>query len=82
MDRPLRVNFEGSWSLVVTRGSGGETLFGDDSDPRGTVVLHPEPALGDLFGCLKLKRPVASGHEEKQAAREAMARETAGKGNP
>lgn len=47
-----------------------------------SVVLRPEPALDELFGSLKLKRPVASTQEEKQAAREAMARETAGKGTP
>ncbi|MBN9693301.1 MAG: type II toxin-antitoxin system PrlF family antitoxin [Verrucomicrobia bacterium] len=47
-----------------------------------SVVLRPEPALDELFGSLKLKRPVASTQEEKQAAREAMARETAGKGSP
>ena len=47
-----------------------------------SVVLRPEPALDELFGSLKLKRPVASTQEEKQAAREAMARETAKKGTP
>jgi len=33
-----------------------------------------------LFGSLKLKRPVASAREEKQAAREAIAREAGGEG--
>ena len=47
-----------------------------------SVVLRPEPALDELFGSLKLKRPVASTQEEKRAAREAMARETARKGTP
>lgn len=47
-----------------------------------SVVLRPEPALDELFGSLKLKRPVASTQEEKQAAREAMARETVRKGTP
>jgi hypothetical protein len=79
MDRPF---VAGSGSRGESRGDGGETLSSDDSDPKGTVVLHPEPALGDLFGSLKLERPVASTHEEKQAAREAMARESAGRGSP
>lgn len=47
-----------------------------------SVVLRPEPALDELFGSLKLKRPVASTQEEKREAREAMARETARKGTP
>ena len=46
----------------------------------GSVVVRPEPALDELFGSLKLRRPVASTREEKQAAREAMAREAAGEG--
>lgn len=45
-----------------------------------SVILRPEPALDELFGSLKLKRPVASTQEEKQAAREAVARQSAGKG--
>ncbi len=45
-----------------------------------SVVLRAEPALDELFGSLKLKRPVASTQEEKQAAREAMARQSARKG--
>ena len=57
-------------------------IFADDTDPRSTVLLQPESDLGDLFGSLKLERLVASTHEEKQAARDAMARETAGKGSP
>lgn len=81
MDRP-RANLAGSGTREESWGAGGEPLVGDDTDPRGDVVLHPEPALGDLFGSLKLKCPVAPAHEEKQAAREAMVRETAGKGNP
>ena len=55
---------------------GGELWIGDETEPRVTVVLHPDPALGDPFGSLKLNRPVASTHEEKQAARDAMARES------
>lgn len=53
--------------------------MGDDAEPRVTLVLPSEPALGDLFGSLKLNRPVASTHEEKQAARDAMAQEIGGK---
>ncbi len=45
----------------------------------GSVVIRPELALEELFGTLKLRRPVASSREEKQAAREAMAREAAAK---
>lgn len=47
----------------------------------GSVVVRPEPALDELFGSLKLRRPVASTREEKRAAREAMAREASGEGN-
>ena len=46
----------------------------------GSAVLRPAPGLEELFGSLKLKRPVASSREEKQAAREAMARGAAKKG--
>lgn len=79
MDRPF---VAGSGNRGESQGDGGEPLIGDDTDPRGAVVMHPEPALGDLFGSLKLKRPVASTYEEKQAARAAMARESAGEGYP
>ena len=47
----------------------------------GSVVMRPEPALDELFGSLKLRRPVASTREEKQTARESMAREAAGEGS-
>jgi bifunctional DNA-binding transcriptional regulator/antitoxin component of YhaV-PrlF toxin-antitoxin module len=43
------------------------------------LEVRPAPGLGELFGSLKLKRPVASTREEKHAAREAMAREAAKK---
>ena len=46
----------------------------------GSAVMRPEPDLDELFGSLKPKRPVASSREEKQAAREAMAREAASEG--
>ena len=48
----------------------------------GSAVMRPAPGLGELFGSLKIKRPAASAREEKQAGREAMAREAAKKGLP
>ena len=48
----------------------------------GSAVMRPVPGLDELFGSLKLKRAAASAREEKQAAREAMAREAAKKGRP
>lgn len=50
--------------------------------PDGSAVLRPEPGLDELFGSLKLKKPVASSRQEKQAARDAMAREAAKEGHP
>ena len=46
----------------------------------GSAVLRPAPGLDELFGSLKLRQPVASAREEKQAAREAIARAAAKKG--
>jgi bifunctional DNA-binding transcriptional regulator/antitoxin component of YhaV-PrlF toxin-antitoxin module len=48
--------------------------------PDGSAVMRPVPGLDALFGSLKLKKPAAGIHEEKRAAREAMAREAAGEG--
>lgn len=48
--------------------------------PDGSAVLRPEPGLEVLFGSLKLKKPAASTHDEKRAAREAMAREASQEG--
>jgi bifunctional DNA-binding transcriptional regulator/antitoxin component of YhaV-PrlF toxin-antitoxin module len=48
----------------------------------GSAVMRPAPGLDQLFGSVKLKRPVASAREEKQASREAMARQVAKKGLP
>ena len=79
MDRPF---VAGTRNRGESRGDGGEPLVGDDSEPRGAVVLHPEPALDDLFGGLKLKRPITSTYEEKEAARAAMVQETTGEGSP
>lgn len=48
--------------------------------PDGSAVLRPVPQLDDLFGSIKLRRPVANAREEKRAAREAIAREVSRKG--
>ena len=48
----------------------------------GSAVMRPAPGLDELFGRLKLRRPVASPREEKHAARQAMARAAAPKGLP
>ncbi|MGB8355302.1 MAG: type II toxin-antitoxin system PrlF family antitoxin [Chthoniobacteraceae bacterium] len=48
--------------------------------PDGSAVIRPVPGLDELFGSLKLKRPVASTREEKQAAREAIAHEAGSEG--
>ncbi len=47
---------------------------------NGTAILRPEPDLDDLFGSVKLRRRVASSHQEKRATRKAIAREAAGEG--
>jgi bifunctional DNA-binding transcriptional regulator/antitoxin component of YhaV-PrlF toxin-antitoxin module len=48
----------------------------------GSAVMRPAPGLNELFGSLRLKRSAASAREEKQAARQAMARDAANKGRP
>jgi bifunctional DNA-binding transcriptional regulator/antitoxin component of YhaV-PrlF toxin-antitoxin module len=48
--------------------------------PDGSAVLRPVPTLNDLFGSIKIRRPVASTREEKQAARAAIARAAIQKG--
>jgi bifunctional DNA-binding transcriptional regulator/antitoxin component of YhaV-PrlF toxin-antitoxin module len=48
----------------------------------GSAVMRPAPGLDELFGSVKLKRPLASPREEKQGAREAMARGAAKKARP
>jgi bifunctional DNA-binding transcriptional regulator/antitoxin component of YhaV-PrlF toxin-antitoxin module len=48
--------------------------------PDGSVVLRPVPRLDDLFGSVKLGRPAGSSREEKQAARDAIAREASREG--
>lgn len=45
----------------------------------GSAVIRSAPGLEELFGSVKVKRPIASPEEEKRAAQEAMARETASK---
>lgn len=49
--------------------------------PDGSAILRPLPGLEQLFGSVKLGRPVASSREEKQAARTAMARPPSQKGS-
>jgi bifunctional DNA-binding transcriptional regulator/antitoxin component of YhaV-PrlF toxin-antitoxin module len=46
----------------------------------GSAVIRPVPRLDELFGSLKLKQPTASTRAEKQAAREAIAREASTEG--
>lgn len=46
----------------------------------GSAILRPEPDLDELFGSVKLKRTVKSSREEKEAARNAMAREAVNEG--
>jgi bifunctional DNA-binding transcriptional regulator/antitoxin component of YhaV-PrlF toxin-antitoxin module len=48
--------------------------------PDGSAIMRPEPGLDELFGSLKLKKPVASSREEKRAARAAIAREAGNEG--
>ena len=48
--------------------------------PDGSAILRPEPGLKELFGSIKLKKPVALPQEEKRAARAAMALEAAKEG--
>lgn len=45
---------------------------------NGRVMARPEPGLDELFGSLKLNRPVASSRVEKGRARKVMAQEAAG----
>ncbi len=48
--------------------------------PDGTAVMRPIPRLDELFGSIKLDRPVASIREEKDAARKAMSEEASREG--
>ena len=48
--------------------------------PDGSAILRPIPRLDELFGSVKLHRPAATPREEKQAARDAMAREASREG--
>ena len=48
--------------------------------PDGTAVMRPVPRLDELFGSVKLGRPVANIREEKEAARKAIAQEASRKG--
>ena len=46
----------------------------------GSAVMRPVPCLDQLFGSVRLRRRAASAREEKQAARNAMARQATRKG--
>jgi bifunctional DNA-binding transcriptional regulator/antitoxin component of YhaV-PrlF toxin-antitoxin module len=48
----------------------------------GSAVIRPAPGLDELFGSLRPKAAAASSRKEKQAAREAIAREAAKEGLP
>jgi bifunctional DNA-binding transcriptional regulator/antitoxin component of YhaV-PrlF toxin-antitoxin module len=48
--------------------------------PDGSAVMRPVPGLDELFGSLAFNRPAVSAREEKQAARDAIAREAGGEG--
>jgi bifunctional DNA-binding transcriptional regulator/antitoxin component of YhaV-PrlF toxin-antitoxin module len=48
----------------------------------GSAVMRPVPRLDELFGSVKLNRPVASARDEKRAARGALAREASTEGLP
>jgi bifunctional DNA-binding transcriptional regulator/antitoxin component of YhaV-PrlF toxin-antitoxin module len=46
----------------------------------GSAVIRPVPQLDELFGSVKLGKPVASARDEKRAARLAIAREASAEG--
>ncbi len=48
----------------------------------GSAIVRPAPGVSDLFGSIKIKRPVAGPDEEKHAARAAIAREGVTEGQP
>jgi bifunctional DNA-binding transcriptional regulator/antitoxin component of YhaV-PrlF toxin-antitoxin module len=48
--------------------------------PDGSAIMRPVPRLDELFGSVKLGKPVASIKDEKQGARRAIALEAARKG--
>ncbi len=48
--------------------------------PDGSAVLRPVPRLDDLFASVKLGKRAAGNREEKQAARDAIAREASTEG--
>jgi len=41
----------------------------------GSAVIRPIPTLDEIFGSIKIRRPAGTVREEKQAAREAWARD-------
>jgi antitoxin PrlF len=48
----------------------------------GSAVLRPVAKLEELFGSVKLRKPVAGPRDEKRAARAAIAREASTEGMP
>lgn len=48
--------------------------------PDGSAIIRPVPRLDELFGSVKLGKPVASIRQEKEAARKAMAQESSRRG--
>lgn len=48
--------------------------------PDGSAVIRPQPELDELFGSVRIRKPVATTREEKKAARDAMAREAGTEG--
>ena len=47
--------------------------------PDGSAVMRPVTTLDELFGSVKLNRPVVSPREEKEAARASIAADVASK---
>ena len=48
--------------------------------PDGSAVMRPIPQLDELFGSVKLGKPVAGTRDEKRAARAAIADEASSEG--
>jgi hypothetical protein len=71
--------------LLVQNRAGGaaEAVAGETGvvvRPDGSAIMRPVPRLDELFGSVKLGKPVASIKDEKQGARRAIALEAARKG--
>ena len=48
--------------------------------PDGSAIMRPVPSLDKLFGSLAPNKPATTTRVEKQAARDAIAREAANQG--